>query len=126
MAQKRFLASVHGAKTLRKTLSKTVADRERSRLEQYKLAEQEKLSKGLAGQRLGRHIVPEGDVDVQLGEDLSESFRQMKVRIVNSFLANARSSEIVSRKVICSKIASLACNSGPLSSPACLFCTYFY
>ncbi|KAI0342370.1 P60-like protein [Trametopsis cervina] len=78
VAQKRFLASVHGAKTLRKSLSKTVADRERSRLEQYKLAEQEKLSKGLAGQRLGRHIVPEGDVDVQLGEDLSESFRQMK------------------------------------------------
>ena len=35
--------------------------------------------RGLAGQRLGKHIVPEGDVAVQLGEDLSESLRGIKV-----------------------------------------------
>ncbi|KAI0701935.1 ribosome biogenesis protein Nop53/GLTSCR2 [Cytidiella melzeri] len=77
-AAKRFLASVHGAKSLRKTLSKDAAHRERIRLEQHQLALQEKLKKGLAGQRLGKHIVPEGEVDVQLGEDLSESFRAIK------------------------------------------------
>ena len=27
---------------------------------------------------MGKHIVPEGDIDVQLGEDLSESLRQLK------------------------------------------------
>ncbi|KAJ7221896.1 ribosome biogenesis protein Nop53/GLTSCR2 [Mycena rebaudengoi] len=39
---------------------------------------QEKLRRGLAGQKLGRHKVPEGEVDVQLGEDLSESLRGLK------------------------------------------------
>ncbi|KAJ7319264.1 ribosome biogenesis protein Nop53/GLTSCR2 [Mycena albidolilacea] len=34
--------------------------------------------RGLAGQKLGRHTVPEGEVDVQLGEDLSESLRGLK------------------------------------------------
>ena len=36
--------------------------------------------RGLAGQKLGKYTVPEGDVEVQLGEDLSESFRGIKVR----------------------------------------------
>jgi nucleolar protein 53 len=40
----------------------------------------EKLrTQGLKGKRLGKHWVPEGDVDVQLGEDLSESLRELKV-----------------------------------------------
>ena len=39
---------------------------------------QEKLAKGLAGQRLGKHIVPESEIDVQLGEDLTESLRGLK------------------------------------------------
>jgi len=30
------------------------------------------------GQRLGKHTVPKGDIDVQLGEDLTESFRDLK------------------------------------------------
>ncbi|KAJ7796488.1 hypothetical protein B0H14DRAFT_3494788 [Mycena olivaceomarginata] len=34
--------------------------------------------RGLAGQKLGRHTVPEGEVDAQLGEDLSESLRGLK------------------------------------------------
>ncbi|KAI0088209.1 ribosome biogenesis protein Nop53/GLTSCR2 [Irpex rosettiformis] len=78
VAQKRFLASVHAAKSMRKTLSKDVAERERQRLERHQQALHEKLKKGLAGQRLGRHVVPEGEVDVQLGEDLTESFRALK------------------------------------------------
>ena len=34
---------------------------------------------GMKGRRLGKHRVPEGDIDVQLGEDLSESLRALKV-----------------------------------------------
>ena len=64
---------------MRKTLSKDIQERERLRLERSKQASHETLQKGLAGQRLGRHIVPEGEVDVQLGEALTESFRALKV-----------------------------------------------
>jgi len=34
---------------------------------------------GLAGQRLGKHVVHEGEVDVQLGEELTESLRGLQV-----------------------------------------------
>ena len=34
---------------------------------------------GLAGQKFGKHAVREGEVDVQLGEDLSESLRGLQV-----------------------------------------------
>jgi hypothetical protein len=44
-----------------------------------RLAAQERLKQGLAGQRLGKHKVKETGIDVQLGEDLSESFRALKV-----------------------------------------------
>ncbi|KAF5376581.1 hypothetical protein D9757_008260 [Collybiopsis confluens] len=40
---------------------------------------QEKIKKGLAGTRFGKHRVAENAVDVQLGEELSESLRGMKV-----------------------------------------------
>ncbi|KAF8893071.1 P60-like protein [Infundibulicybe gibba] len=76
-AHKRMLATISSVKMLRRS-----ADQELSRRDQAiaarKLALQERLKKGLAGQRLGRHKVPEGLVDVQLGEDLSESFRALK------------------------------------------------
>jgi nucleolar protein 53 len=40
----------------------------------------EKLKKqGLAGQKLGKHKVPKSNVIVQLGEDLTESLRGLKV-----------------------------------------------
>lgn len=45
-----------------------------------------KLKGGLAGQRLGKHIVPTGEVDVQLGEELSESLRGLKVRLSLSLI----------------------------------------
>ena len=35
----------------------------------------------LSGQRLGKHKVPEGEASVQIGEDLSESLRELKVRL---------------------------------------------
>lgn len=77
-ARKRMLAAVPAAKSLRKHTLKTVRERESRLLARHAQQEQEKLAKGLAGQRLGKHIVPEGEIDVQLGEDLSESLRAMK------------------------------------------------
>jgi hypothetical protein len=41
---------------------------------------------GLAGQKLGKHVVREGEVDVQLGEELSESLRGLQVCAIQSFL----------------------------------------
>ncbi|KAI3613772.1 hypothetical protein WG66_013501 [Moniliophthora roreri] len=38
-----------------------------------------KLKNGLSGRRIGKHKVPEGQIDVQLGEELSESLRGLKV-----------------------------------------------
>jgi hypothetical protein len=47
--------------------------------EQKQLTLAEKLrKKGLAGQKLGKHKVPESELVVQLGEDLSESLRVLK------------------------------------------------
>lgn len=82
MAKKRLLTSIYTAKSLRKSVLKSVISREQQRVQREQAA-QEKLKNGLAGQRFGRHIVPEGEVDVQLGEDLSENFRGLKVRTLN-------------------------------------------
>ncbi|KAI0718640.1 P60-like protein [Fomitopsis betulina] len=76
-ANKRMLASVDGAKGLRKALGRDLTARERLRA-QRQVEMQEKLKQGLNGQRLGKHKVPEGEVDVQLSEDLSESLRALK------------------------------------------------
>jgi nucleolar protein 53 len=47
---------------------------------QRRAAQSETLrTRGLKGRRLGKHLVPEGDVEVQLGEDLSENLRGLKV-----------------------------------------------
>ncbi|KAI9056471.1 P60-like protein [Trametes sanguinea] len=76
-ARKRMLATVDSAKALRKAISRNLATRERLRA-QRQAALQEKLKQGLAGQKIGKHVVPEGEIDVQLGEELSESLRQLK------------------------------------------------
>ncbi len=90
IAQKRFTASLNAAKAMRKNVGKAETERERQRQERDLRDQQEKLKKGLAGMRLGKHIVPDGEVDVQLSEDLTESLRQMKVRrIVCSALTGA-------------------------------------
>ena len=73
-----MLASVDSAKALRRAISRNLAAREQLR-QQQQLALQEKLKKGLGGQKIGKHKVPEGEIDVQLGEELSESLRGLKV-----------------------------------------------
>lgn len=77
-ARKRMLATVDSAKLLRKSIARNLATRERLRI-QRQAALEEKLKQGLAGQRIGRHFVPEGAIDVQLGDELSESLRGLKV-----------------------------------------------
>ncbi|KAG6867979.1 hypothetical protein C0993_008738 [Termitomyces sp. T159_Od127] len=84
--RKRMLAAIPSAKTLRRTNARLLSARA-AELAQRRSAELLKLKKhGLSGQRLGKHKVPEGRVDVQLGEDLSESLRALKVRILRSLL----------------------------------------
>ncbi|KDQ56539.1 hypothetical protein JAAARDRAFT_131965 [Jaapia argillacea MUCL 33604] len=77
IARKRLLASITTVKALRSKVDQSLNERKRTQ-SQRELALQERLTKGLAGQRLGRHKVQEGDIDVQLGEELSESLRTLK------------------------------------------------
>ncbi|KAH8112822.1 tumor suppressor protein Gltscr2 [Phellopilus nigrolimitatus] len=71
-AKKRFLGSLSTLKALRTSVDKSLSRHGQVRL-QRRLVLQEKLRQsGLAGSRLGKHIV-------QLGEDLSESLRGLKV-----------------------------------------------
>ena len=80
-ARRRMLASVDSAKALRKAISRDLATRERLRA-QRQTSVQEKLKQGLAGHKVGKHKVPEGQIDVQLGEELSESLRALKVSYI--------------------------------------------
>ncbi|OBZ76085.1 Uncharacterized protein C22F8.09 [Grifola frondosa] len=77
-ARKRMLACVDSAKALRRSMGRDVAARERIRAERQRVLA-EKLRQGLAGQKIGRHTVQEGELDVQLGEELSENLRSLKI-----------------------------------------------
>lgn len=80
--RRKLLASVDSVKTIRKEVDKNKSAH--AHLEAARRARlQDRLRKGLAGQRLGKHTVKEDNVDVQLGEDLSESLRGLKVRILS-------------------------------------------
>ncbi|KAI9438287.1 tumor suppressor protein Gltscr2 [Lactarius indigo] len=76
--RKRLHASVDSAKSLRKAADKTRAARARAAEERRSKREALLAQNGLAGQKLGKHIVREGKVDVQLGEELSESLRGLQ------------------------------------------------
>ncbi|KAF8212516.1 ribosome biogenesis protein Nop53/GLTSCR2 [Mycena galopus ATCC 62051] len=75
--KKNEIAIINSVKLLRRTANKTLSAREQAH-EARRAALQEKLKRGLGGQKLGKHKVPEEEVDVQLGEDLSESLRALK------------------------------------------------
>ena len=72
------MASVFTAKSLRRTLERSAASKERLREEKRRML-REKLKQGLAGQRFGKHTVQKAKIDVQLGEDLADSLRGLKV-----------------------------------------------
>lgn len=80
-----MLANITSAKALRRegsSISQGLSAAELQR-KQRQLALVEKMRKGgLQGMRVGRHKVPEREVDVQLGEDLSESLRALKVSMM--------------------------------------------
>jgi nucleolar protein 53 len=94
LAQKRQqLASLTTLKSLRRAAENAQSEAQRAAAERA----EKKLAKGLIGMRIGRfkvqfcskpalinvvllgkHIIQEGDVEVQLGEDLPESLRELK------------------------------------------------
>jgi hypothetical protein len=107
-----MMASISNAKIFRRSTARLLSEQEKKHLER-RLALEEKVRKqGLAGQKLGKHKVPQGEVEVQLGEDLSESLRGLKV-ILLVFLHFLRIDVFpFSPKAICSRIVFSVCNSG--------------
>jgi nucleolar protein 53 len=83
-AKKRMSATIDNVKSLSRAAQQALHARDDAR-EQRQLMLREKMKKGLGGQKLGKHKVPEGKVDVQLGEELSENLRTLKVRHVARF-----------------------------------------
>jgi hypothetical protein len=119
--RKRLHASVDSVKTLHKVVDKTLAGREQAARERRAKQEARIAQVGLVGQRLGKHIVREGGVDVQLGEELSESLRGLQVCALFAvpfflvfFDAKGETFRSIatpdSPKEICSEIGFSACN----------------
>ena len=77
--KKRLLATVDRVKSLKVEVETAKTEQERKAAERL-LEQAEALRKGLAGRRWGKHKVPEERIDVQLGEDLRPSLRELKVR----------------------------------------------
>jgi nucleolar protein 53 len=72
-------ASVDTVKTLRNAAERMRTARVKAAAERRAKQEARLSLNGLAGQKFGRHVVREGGVDVQLGEELSESLRGLQV-----------------------------------------------
>lgn len=75
------------AKSLRRTLEQSAASKEQLREEKRRVI-REKLKQGLAGQKFGKHRVQKAKIDVQLGEDLADSLRGLKVSSWDSQLVH--------------------------------------
>jgi len=71
-----FLSSLSSKAIRRSSTSMPTAEEIAAR---RRAAVQAQFKDGLAGKKLGKYIVPEGEVDVQLGEELSETLRGLKV-----------------------------------------------
>ena len=78
-AKKRQLALLSTARSTARTVDTQLSEKEQARLQKKLLLRAKLKQSGLAGRRLGKHIVPESAPEVQLGEDLSESLRGLKV-----------------------------------------------
>ena len=77
--RKRLHASVDTVKTLRNAAERTRVARVKAATERRAKQEARLALNGLTGQKFGKHVVREGEVDVQLGEELSESLRGLQV-----------------------------------------------
>jgi len=82
LRQKRLLATIDRVKSLKADVETAKTEQEHKAAERL-LEQAEALRKGLAGRRWGKHKVPEERIDVQLGEDLRPSLRELKVRLPN-------------------------------------------
>jgi nucleolar protein 53 len=76
-ARKRLNVDLDTVKALRLTTDSKLRNRAKL-LETRKAMMRQKLRQGLAGKRIGRHKVPEREIEVQLGEQLSESLRTLQ------------------------------------------------
>jgi len=76
--RKLLLTSINEAKSLRKATAQTISVQEKEREAKLERLAEKLKKQGLAGQKLGKHKVPESDVVVQLGEDLTENLRGLK------------------------------------------------
>ena len=84
------MASISLAKGLRRSNARLMAQQEIEQAHR-KIALKDRLRRhGLAGQRLGKHKVPERQIEVQLGEDLTENLRGLKVNRIFFPLNNTR------------------------------------
>ena len=79
LQKKRLLSTVDRVKSLKADVETARTEQERKAAERL-LEQAEALRKGLAGRRWGKYKVPEERIDVQLGEDLRPSLRELKVR----------------------------------------------
>jgi hypothetical protein len=118
-----MLASIASAKSLRRNLEKGAVVRAKV-LAEREAKLKEKLQSGLAGSKLGRHRVGAGEIDVQLGEDLSESLRGLKVKYFQTTFFSSADTAWYSRKATSSVIGSLASSSVGSLSRGRSFCTY--
>lgn len=78
-----MIASITSAKTLGKLTAKESKAREEAQQQARLVKELKRKQEGMTGERIGRHVVKQAHLseEVQLTEDLSESFRAIKVCI---------------------------------------------
>ncbi|THU84557.1 P60-like protein [Dendrothele bispora CBS 962.96] len=77
--QNAFLSSLSSKVIRRSASSLPTAEEIATRRQAAILA---RFRNGLAGQKLGKYVVPEDEVDVQLGEDLTETLRGLKASFI--------------------------------------------
>ena len=82
--RKRLHASVDTVKTLRNAAERTRVARVKAATERRAKQDARLALNGLTGQKFGKHVVREGEVDVQLGEELSESLRGLQVCVYST------------------------------------------
>lgn len=79
--RKKVLSTLERIKSLKAAVDAAKTEQERISAAR-KLERLEQLKKGLAGKRLGKHKVQESQIDVQLGDDLADSLRGLKVSVI--------------------------------------------
>ena len=77
--RRKQLAAIDGAKSIRGEITRFMSERARLREKRLMSVIEKLQEQGLTGQKIGKHKVPESEIDVQLGENLSESLRGLKV-----------------------------------------------